>query len=53
MNEKSGGVYCLQMMYVPKIVVYLIGFSCMLNGIWFNNIDNQLAVKDAAAIDKF
>jgi hypothetical protein len=25
----------------------------MLNGIWFNNIDNQLAVKDAAAIDKF
>jgi len=25
----------------------------MLNGIWFNNIDNQLAVKDVAAIDKF
>lgn len=35
------------------LVVYLIGFSCILNRIWFNNIDNQLAIKDAAAIDKF
>ena len=37
----------------PDSVVYLIGFSRMLNRAWFNGVDNQEVINGCAAVDKF
>ena len=34
-------------------VVYLIGFSRILNRAWFNDVDNQKVIKICIAVDKF
>lgn len=34
-------------------VVYLIGFSRILNRAWFNDVDNQKVIKTCIAVDKF